>query len=403
MEKYLKVGGILISSVVILFFVFGVGFEIGKKQVVCPVCAPEDLNFSLFWEALKIAKEDYVSPQKINTQEIIYGAISGMLKSLKDPYTVFFNPEDAKKFLEDVSGSFEGIGAEIGIKKGQLQVIAPLEGSPASKAGLKAGDQIIKIGAVVASELTVEEAVSLIRGARGTEVALTIFRDTWDRAKEIKIERDLIKVPSLKLEFLSSGKDGDSEESIAYLKLYQFSQQAASDFSKVSMDILKSPAKKIILDLRNNPGGYLEVAQNIAGWFLNKGEIVVIEDFGQKKEEIIYKAKGNAQLLDYPMVILINQGTASASEILAAALKENHNVTIVGEKSFGKGSVQELKDLSDGSSMKITVANWLTPKRNLIADVGLEPDVKIEITEQDLKEEKDPQLEKAIEIISEIR
>ena len=201
----------------------------------------------------------------------------------------------------------------------------------------------------------------------------------------------MIEVPSLKWEI--------KNENIAYLKLYQFSEKASFDFRIAAIEILASPCQKIILDLRNNPGGYLEVAQEISGWFLKRGEIVVIEDFGARKERNIYKAQGNASLVGFPVVILINQGSASGSEILAGALRDNRDILLIGEKSFGKGSVQELERLSEGSSLKITVAKWLTPKGELITDKGLEPDIKLEMTEEDYEEGKDPQLDKAIEII----
>jgi len=370
-------------------FYYGVWF--GKQQVVCKFCAPEDIDFSLFWEAYHKLQEKFVDPQKFDTQKIIYGAISGMVGALGDPYTVFFPPQESKKFMEDVSGSFEGVGMEIGVKKGQLQVISPIEGTPAQKAGLRPGDKILKINDTFTADISVDKAVDLIRGKKGTEVALTIFRDSWDKSKEIKIIRDVINVPSLKLEF----KEGD----IAYLQLYQFSEKAGADFQEAAIKILNSSSKKIILDLRGNPGGYLEISQEIAGWFLKKGQIVVVEDFtatGKKQE---YKAKGNSALLDYPLVVLINNGSASASEILAGALHDNRGILLIGEKSFGKGSVQQLENLSDGSSLKITVAKWLTPKGKLITDVGLDPDVKVELTDEDFNKNLDPQLDKAIEII----
>jgi len=383
---------------VFLFFVIitssGVfGFYFGKSQ--CKICPPEEIDLSLFWETWKKLEEKFVSPEKFDIQKMIYGAISGMVKSLEDPYTTFLNPEDSKKFLEDVTGYFEGVGMEIGIRKGQLQVVAPLEGTPAQKAGLRPGDKIIKINDTLTGDLTIDEAVNLIRGPKGTEVTLTIFREGWQTTKEIKIVRAVIEVPSLKWEL----KETSEGEKIAYLKLYQFSEKASFDFAKAAIEILNSPAEKIILDLRNNPGGYLEVARDISGWFLERGQTVAIEDFGQDKEQKIYKAKGNARFLQYPIVILINQGSASGSEILAAALRDNRGIKLIGEKSFGKGSVQELENLRGGSSLKITVARWLTPSGEFITDKGLEPDIKVEMTEEDYEQDRDPQLDKAIEII----
>ncbi len=395
MAFLIKKNFVLVFLVVAILASFGFGFWFGKAQVVCPVCPPEDIDLSLFWETWKKLEEKFVSPEKLDVQKMIYGAISGMVKSLEDPYTTFLNPEDSKKFLEDVTGQFEGVGMEIGIRKGQLQVIAPLEGTPAQRAGFRPGDKIIKINDTLTVDITIDEAVNLIRGPEGTEVALMIFREQWQTTKEIKIVRAVIEVPSLKWEL----KEGN----IAYLKLYHFSEKASSGFIGAAIEILNSPAEKIILDLRNNPGGYLEVARDISGWFLERGQTVVIEDFCQETEQKIYKAKGNARLLQYPIVILINQGSASGSEILAAALRDNRGIKIIGEKSFGKGSVQELEKLKEGSSLKITVARWLTPSGELITDIGLEPDVKVEMTEEDYTAERDPQLDKAIEVIKEMR
>lgn len=376
--------------VLTLLISFGLGTYFGKSRVVCEICPPQEIDFSLFWEVYHKLQEKFVDKGKFDTQKMIYGAISGMVKSLGDPYTVFFPPEETKRFVEDVKGVFEGVGMEIGIKKGQLQVIAPLEGTPAQRAELRAGDKILKINDTETSDLTVDEAVNLIRGPKGTEVTLTIFREEWLKTKEIKLVRDVIEVPSLKWEM--------KDENIAYIQLYQFSENASADFREAAIEILESPAQKIILDLRNNPGGYLEVAQDITGWFLEKGKTVVIEDFGQgNKQE--YKAQGPGTFSDYKIVILINQGSASASEILAGALRDNRGILLIGEKSFGKGSVQELEKLKEGSSLKITVAKWLTPKGQLITDVGLEPDIKVEMTDKDYEEDKDPQLDKAIEII----
>lgn len=389
---------VLVFLVISILVSFGLGFWFGKIRTVYQICPPQDLNFSLFWEAWSKLQAKFVDKEKFDVQKMIEGAISGMVKSLEDPYTVFLNPKDAKRFFEDVKGTFEGVGMEIDIRKGQLQVVAPLEGTPAQRAGLRAGDKIIKIGDTPTADLNIDEAVNLIRGPKGTEVTLTIFREDWEKSKEFKIVREVIEVPSLKLEF----KETAEGETIAYLKLYQFSEKASLDFTEAAIEILRSPAKKIILDLRNNPGGYLEVAQDIAGWFLERGQTVAIEDFGGEKEQKIYKARGPARLLEYPIVVLINKGSASGSEILAGALKDNRDIKLIGETSFGKGSVQELEKLKGGSSLKITVAKWLTPQGEFITDKGLTPDVKVEMTEEDYKAERDPQLDKAIEIIKDL-
>jgi len=397
MAVKLKQHFVLFFLIISILGAFGLGVWFGERRVVCPacpVCPLEHVDFSLFWEAWQELEERYVDKEKLDIQTMIYGAISGMVNSLEDPYTIFLNPEDTKTFVEDVEGTFEGVGMEIGIRNSQLQVIAPLEGTPAQKAGLRAGDKIMKVDDKPTVNMTVEEAVNIIRGPKGTEVTLTIYRDEWGETKDIKIVRGVIEIPSLKLEI--------KEDNIAHLHLYNFSAKAVSDFNQAAIEILASDTKKIILDLRNNPGGYLEVAQNIAGWFLEKGATVAIEDFGGKKEEYIYEAEGNSLFLQYPLVVLINEGSASGSEILAGALRDNRGIKLIGETSFGKGSVQELEYLTGGSSLKITIAKWLTPTGSLIAGKGLEPDIKVELTEEDYEQNRDPQLEKAIEIIKEL-
>jgi len=376
----------------VFFVVFGAGFYFGVNQVTCRICQPETIDFSLFWDAYNKLNQNFINPEAIDDQKVIYGAISGMTKSLGDPYTEFFDPSQAKIFQQDLAGSFEGIGVEIGIKKDQLTIIAPLKDTPGEKAGLKAGDHIIKINDKNTFDISIDQAVSMIRGKKGTQVILTISREEWIQPKDIKIVRDTIKVDSVRWEL--------KENDIAYIHIIQFGQSLPSDFRKTAFEILKSPARKIILDLRNNPGGYLEVAQDVASWFLKEGQVVTIEDFGKDKAQQQYRAEGNGALANYPMVVLINKGSASASEILSGALRDNKGVKLIGEKSFGKGSVQEVVNLRDGYSfLKITIAKWLTPKGNLISEVGLDSDIKVELTDDDVQSKKDPQLEKAIEIV----
>jgi len=274
-------------------------------------------------------------------------------------------------------------------------VVAPLANTPAERAGLRAGDKILQVDGKSTEGITIDEAINWIRGPKGTEVVLTIYRDEWGEARDIKLIRDVIDVPAFKLELRN--------DKIAYLKIYQFSEKAGYEFPEIALQILNSDAQKIILDLRDNPGGYLEVAQEIASWFLEKGQVVTIEDFGGRQEQKFYLARDNARLVAYPVVILINKGSASGAEILAGALRDNRGIKLIGEKSFGKGSVQELVSLKNNSFLKITVANWLTPKGELITNKGLEPDIKVEMATADYEAGRDPQLEKAIEIIKEIR
>ena len=401
MKRFSKIIIIAVLLIASTFFGFYAGQQEGERKAVNQFFSQgagenaSNLDFTLFWETWQTLKEKFIDKTKFDNQKMLYGAISGVVNSLKDPYTVFMDPEESKRFFEDVSGKFEGVGMEIGQKKGQLQIISPLEGTPAQKAGLRAGDKIIKIDGIFANELTIDDAVGKIRGDKGTEITLTIFREGWNDTKEFKIVRDVIMVPSLKWEIKNNN--------IAYIKLYQFSEEAGYDFKKASLEILKSPAKRIILDLRNNPGGYLEISKEIASLFLKKGSVVAIEDFGGKTESKKYIADGNDIFSEFPIVVLINQGSASASEILAGALRDNRQIKLIGETSFGKGSVQEVKNLNNGSSLKVTVAKWLTPKGESISDHGLVPDIKIEITDKDYQDDKDPQLDKALEILETIR
>lgn len=379
-----------VAVVLLALVVFGSGFWAGNSSVICNVCKPEAVEFSLFWDAYSKLHEHFIEPDKIVDQQIMYGAIAGMTKSLGDPYTDFFDPKQAKVFQEELAGSFDGIGAEVGIKKEQLTIVAPLKNTPAERAGLKAGDLILTIDGKSTQDMPVDEAVSLIRGKRGTKVVLSVFREGFTQAKDFSITRDTIKIPSMEWEL----REGD----VAYINIHQFGQALPADFKKAAVEILSGPAKKIVIDLRNNPGGYLEVCQEIAGWFLKQGQVVTIEDFGKGKERQEYLARGNASLADYPVVVLINGGSASASEILAGALRDNRGAKLVGEKSFGKGSVQEVVELQDGKSfLKITIAKWLTPKGASISEVGLTPDVKVEAPEEST--DKDPQWDKALEII----
>lgn len=381
--------GIILIAFFAGFFVSGVW--VGVNKIAYNVPQPGTIDFSLFWDAYNKLSQNFINPEKIDDQKVVYGAIEGMTKSLGDPYTSFFNPEQAKRFQQDLSGSFEGIGVEIGVKKNQLTVVSPLEGTPGQKAGLKTGDVILKINGKDATDMTTEEAVSLIRGQKGTAVTLSIFREGWQSAKDIKITRETIKIPSMKWEL----KNGD----VAYIHIFEFGESLPADFKKAALEILSGPAKKIALDLRGNPGGYLEISQEIAGWFLPKGQVITIEDFGKDKEKKLYKSQGNANLANFPIIVLINEGSASASEILAGALRDDRNIKLIGQKSFGKGSVQEVVDLRGGSFLKITIAKWLTPKGNSISEVGLEPDIKIDITDKDIENSNDPQLDKALEIV----
>ena len=392
--------GLIAGMVLMVGASYILGFQSGVHNVEPKTIYKDNpeiaADFSLFWKAWDTFKQSYLHSKDITDQDMLYGAIAGLVSSGKDPYTVFLKPSDASKFEQDLSGNFGGIGAEIDIRNGQLMIVAPLKDSPAQQAGLKSGDKIMKIDDTLSNTLTtVEEAVKLIRGLKGTTVLLTILRDGLTSAKEISIVRDNITIPTLDWEM--------KPDNIAYIELYNFNENASLAFYKAALPIIFSGAKGIILDLRNNPGGYLEVAVNIAGWLLKNGDVVVKEEFSSGAQEIL-KAEGNSALVDLPMVVLVNNGSASASEILAGALRDNRQIKIIGETTFGKGTVQELRKFDDGSEMKVSIAQWLLPNDATIDKIGITPDIIVELTQADSDAGKDPQLEKAMEIIkSEIK
>ncbi len=358
---------------------------------------PQELaqvDFDLFWSVWSTVEQKYVDREKVNRQDLVYGAISGLVQALKDPYSQFLPPAESKQFQEDIKGAFGGIGAEIGIRKNILTVIAPLKESPAEKSGIKAGDKILKIDNKETNDLGIDEAVQLIRGEPGTEVRLTIFRDTFDRTKEIKIRREIIKIPIISTEKKPNG--------VFVISLNRFTENAAYEFRNAVKEFFDGNSQKLVLDIRNNPGGYLVTAVDIASWFLPPGEVVARERYADGSEDI-HRSNGYRLFEKVPTVILINEGSAAASEILAGALRDNKGTKLIGMKTYGKGSVQEVEPLPKNSSLKITIAKWLTPKGNEINGKGLEPDIKVELPPAEEQDPKvDPVLEKALEIIQKL-
>lgn len=374
------------------------GYYAGHKRSVVITDSKQLINadFNLFWEAVDKVKAKHVEAGSVNDQQLVYGAIKGMLSAYDDPYTVFFNPSDAKKFNQDLSGNFGGIGAQIGIRNDQLLIVAPLKGSPAEKAGLRPLDKIWKIDGKDTSNLTVDESVSLIRGKPGTVVKLSIFRDGWRSTKDFNVTRDIIQVPTIDSEIrtLKSGKK------IAIISLYNFNANVSGLFQDTIRNLVeKGGFDGIVLDLRNNPGGFLDVATDLGGWFVKKGSTIVVEKSRTGNDEPLL-ADGNEALLNFPTVVLVNEGSASAAEILAGALRDDNGAKLVGEKTFGKGSVQEVDTMSDGSTIKITIAHWYTPKGIKIDKLGLTPDFVVPLTDDDYTKGLDPQLDKALQVVN---
>ncbi|MFA6324791.1 MAG: S41 family peptidase [Candidatus Paceibacterota bacterium] len=399
---------IAIIFMAIGFFAFGIyiGFSnqptINKITSISNKNSPNEIkaDFETFWKVWSTINEKYPSADKITDQERLYGAISGLVGSLNDPYSVFFNPVDTKTFQDDIKGTFSGVGMEVGNKDKILTVIAPLKDTPAYKAGIKSGDKILKIDATITSDLSMEKAIALIRGEKGTEVSLTIFRNGEKEPREIKIIRDIINTPTIETEL--------RKDNIFVIKLFSFSANSANLFREAMKEFYESRSDKLLLDLRGNPGGYLDASVNMASWFLPSGKTVVIEDYANDTKQKNYRSAGYNIFNDkLKFVILIDSGSASASEILAGAMQDYGKAKLVGDKSYGKGSVQEVVNITPETILKITVAKWLTPNGNSISDKGLTPDYEVKFTQEDNasnilaeKIEKDPQMDKAIELLN---
>jgi carboxyl-terminal processing protease len=397
-KKHIHVGLRILVGVVCLVGIFlivvYVGFEnrpssqkitglVNKESTTVETTA----DFEPFWKAWALVKEKFPGADKTTDQDHVYGAIKGMLASFGDPYTMFFTPEESKVFESEIAGEFGGVGMEMGQKDGVLTVVAPLKDTPAFKAGVLAGDKIIKINDTVSTDMSTDKAVSLIRGEPGTTVSLTMVREGLSEPKVFNIVRAKISIPTVDTE-------KHPEKGVFVIKLYSFSAQSPELFQNALNEFANSGYNKLVLDLRNNPGGYLEAAVSMAGWFLPQGQVVVKEIGKTDKDVVLHKSKGPG-IFDgkIQMVVLVNKGSASASEILAGALSEHGVATLMGSQTFGKGSVQELMKLTSDTSIKITVAKWYTPNGVSISDNGLTPKVKLEPN----KDEKvDTQLQSAI-------
>lgn len=383
---------------------FGVGYVIGQDRARSTLTAPTDVStdqpaevdLSPVWEVWRLIDEKFVataSSTKPDTNARIAGMAQGLIEALDDPYSVYMPQEETARFEEEISGNFVGIGVEIGIEDDVLTVIAPLKDTPAERAGLRAGDKIVEVDGTSTYNLEIDDAISKIRGEIGTTVTLTVVREEADAPLKLPIVRATIMVPTIKTELRADG--------VFVISLYSFTGNSPSLFRNALREFVASGTDKLVLDLRNNPGGYLDAAVDMASWFLPAGKVVAREDFGAAKSEQVYRSHGydvfNENL---KMAILINQGSASASEILAGALREHGIATIVGEKSFGKGSVQELVPLAHGgASLKITVAKWLTPNGKSLTGNGLEPDVAVKADPDAKAGDPDAQLERAAAVL----
>ncbi len=347
-----------------------------------------NVDFDLYFEVWDKLKSNYVDTNLLTDEELFYGSLRGLAEATDDPYTVFMDPEEAKEFTDDLAGKFEGIGAEISLRNDIPTVVAPLDEMPAQKAGLRAGDKIYAVDGEATLGLRLSEIIKKIRGPKDTQVTLTIIRED-EKPQDLTITRSLIVTKSVKTELRSDG--------IYVIKVSNFNDDTEQLFSAAISDVLLKNPRGLILDLRNNPGGYLDTAVFLASEWVEEGPIVAEQFNNNRRNE--YPARGQARLKNFPTVVLVNRGSASASEILAGALRDYKLATIVGETTYGKGSVQSLSDLDGGATLKITVAKWLTPAGDYINDKGLEPDVSVEMTTEDLDNDRDPQFDKALEIL----
>lgn len=405
-----------LGAVILAILTFILGWQLGHKDLRFNLqkssanflienrTPPKNINidFKLFWDTWDLLSRRYFNKKDLDPNKLFYGAISGMVSAAGDPYTVFLPPTQQKSSKEDLGGSFDGVGIQLGFneakppssgsKDKRLVVIAPLSQTPAQRAGIKPGDLIVKINDKDTTGMSLPEAVDLIRGNKGTKVKLTIFREGETNTKEFTLIRDTIIVKSVEVLF----KDTKSGKKVAIIKLSRFGERTNDEWEARVSEIVSKKADAVILDVRNNPGGFLEGAVYIASEFLDGGN-VVLEQNGEGVKTA-FKVSRAGRLYNTALEVLINKGSASASEIVAGALQDRKRAKLVGEKSFGKGTIQEAEDLAQGTGIHITVAKWLTPKGRWVNDTqGLEPDVKIE--NDSLDQTKDAQMDKAMELL----
>lgn len=390
-----------LSVLALVIFILGsyaLGYGVGRGEIVFDggiiprvinrdKGKPANVDFSLFWDAWNKVEDNYIGD--IDRQKMLYGAIRGMTEALGDPYTVFMDPDEAKIFNEDIEGKFEGIGAEIGIRDDQLTVIAPLPGSPAEKEGLRAKDIIFEIDGKSTEGMSIDDAVSLIRGPKDTKVKIKASHNGEKETFEVEVTRDIIEVKSVQYE--------KKENGASYIAVRSFDENTGDEFRKAVNETLANNSTGLVLDLRDDPGGFLDTALNVGRDFLSSGLVAVEEQKDGKREE--YKVDNPGRLTTIKLVVLINGGSASGAEIVAGAIQDQKRGILIGEKTFGKGTVQSVEDLTGGALLKITIAKWLTPNGRSINKEGIMPDREIKRTDEDITSGIDPQLDAALEYL----
>lgn len=393
---------ILAVIIVLVIGAFGFGYASGKQGLVLEPSTfklvgqnenPTSVDYGLLWKALKVVESKYVDKDNIDQQKVLYGAIQGAVSAAGDEYTEFFDPEELAEFKKDMSGTFSGIGAEVGKRASGIVIIAPLEGAPADRAGLMPNDIIAEVDGQSTVNMSVDQVVNLIRGPAGTDVTLTLIRATRTSPLKVTIKRENIFVKSVKVSYQeSNGKN------VTTIKISRFGDDTKSLFNLALNEIKDRKVDGVILDLRNNPGGYLDTAVEVASDWLDKGKLVVTEEHSVKNGTQ-FLSEGYNRLGNIPTMILINGGSASASEIVAGALRDNGKAKLIGEKSFGKGSVQELVELNGNMAVKVTIAKWITPSGQHLNKEGLNPDIEVKMTEEDILNDRDPQMDRALQEI----
>ena len=368
-----------VSAILLFAIAFGIGYQSGRKglvfqpksfQVVNQNNAPASVDYNLLWDAINIVNQKYID-KPIDQQKVLYGAVQGAIAAVGDPYTTFFTPDSLNNFQTGLKGSFGGIGAEVGEKDGNIVIIAPIDGSPAQKAGLMAGDAILGVNASSTAGWTVDQAVNVIRGPKGTAVTLSIGRAGKSAPFDVKITRDNIVIKSVKWTYKTEGT-----KTIAVVTISEFGDDTTGLFNQAVSDILTHHVDGIIIDLRKNPGGYLQSAVDVASNWVKAGDLVVSEVHSDGSS-IKYTGEGNPKLDGIKTIVMINGGSASAAEILSGALHDHGFAQLLGQKSFGKGSVQELDNLPEGGAVKVTIAKWVTPNGVNLNHNGLNPDIPV--------------------------